>query len=131
MTEPVKPQKKLVVHCKREKFDSYIGRPAKNQPWGFGNPFRMPKYSREDCIKHFKQWLVFGYTQGEKDATPERREWILRHVHELKDLVLGCWCNPQECHGDFLVLLTNTPTNVQRLIDKIDADKPTQQITPV
>ena len=78
-----------VVHCKKEPYDVYIGRPSK-----WGNPFKEGRDgTREEVIELFR-----GY--------------ILRHptllfdlVDELKGKVLGCWCSPKPCHGDVLVEL--------------------------
>ena len=30
---------------------------------------------------------------------------LIESLHELKGKQLGCWCNPKQCHGDFLVKL--------------------------
>jgi hypothetical protein len=75
-----------VVHCARERYDVYIGRPS---IWG--NPFKLgPDGSREEVIKKYKDWLM-GNTE------------VLDRLHELKDKTLGCWCKPHACHGDVLV----------------------------
>lgn len=77
-----------VVHCKKEKYDIYIGRPS---PWG--NPFTIGKDgTREEVINKYREWI---YTQPE----------LLAHVPELKGKTLGCWCAPQACHGDVLIEL--------------------------
>lgn len=52
-------------------------------------------------------WLKFGNTFDNPDATPERRIWVITHVHELKDQTLGCVCKPGECHGDYLADLAD------------------------
>jgi DNA modification methylase len=36
-------------------------------------------------------------------------------VSELKGKVLGCWCKPLPCHGDFLAELANQNQNGKRL----------------
>ena len=33
--------------------------------------------------------------------------YLVAALPELKDKVLGCWCNPLPCHGDVLVELVN------------------------
>lgn len=87
-----------VVHCKKERFDVYIGRPS---IWG--NPFTHLKgrtaakfqvNSREEAIEKYEEWLK---------QQPE----LMARLHELKGKVLGCWCHPQSCHGDVLVRLSN------------------------
>lgn len=75
-----------VVHCKREPYDVYIGRPGK-----WGNPFVVGKDgTRTEVIEKYRIWLL---------NKPE----LLTKIVELKDKVLGCWCSPQACHGDVLV----------------------------
>ena len=52
-----------VVHCKKEEYDVYIGRPSK-----WGNPFShksdtMAKFkvdSREEAIKNYEVWITEG-----------------------------------------------------------------------
>lgn len=76
-----------VVHCKKEKYDIYIGRPSK-----WGNPFPLEDHSREDAISLYEDWI--------KDQ-PE----LLAALPELKGKTLGCWCSPRACHGDVLLRL--------------------------
>ena len=88
-----------VVHCKKELYDVYIGRPSK-----WGNPFShikdgktMAKHivgSRDEAVKSYEEWITSG--DGKH---------LMNDLHELKDKVLGCWCHPQSCHGDVLVKL--------------------------
>jgi hypothetical protein len=88
-----------VVHCKKEKYDVYIGRPSK-----WGNPFThktgtkaefiLP--TREEAIEAYRQWITDG-----------NGKHLLQDLHELKGKTLGCWCKPQSCHGDILIELLN------------------------
>lgn len=90
-----------VVHCKKEPYDIYIGRPSK-----FGNPFEIGiDGDREVVIKKFEEWLKSGNNFNCKNATPEKRNMILNSLGELKNKTLGCWCAPQACHGDVLMEL--------------------------
>lgn len=107
---PIVPESRQIVHCKKGKFTQYIGRPPLGQHWDwkYGNPFEIGKDGdRPTVISKMDQWLKTGQIFGNKNATPERRQWILDHVHELKDETLGCWCNyPEEdCHGRILLEL--------------------------
>lgn len=78
--------KTKVVHCKKEPFDVYIGRPSK-----WGNPFQIGKDgNREEVIEKYKQYLL---------SRPD----LISSLHELKGKTLGCWCKPKPCHGDVLV----------------------------
>lgn len=85
-----------VVHCKRETFDVYIGRPSK-----WGNPFvigpgidKEAAEHRATVIARYEAWLL---------EQPE----LMAALHELRGKVLGCWCAPKACHGDVLVRLAN------------------------
>ena len=81
---------KLVVHCKREPYDVYIGRPSK-----WGNPFSIGKDgTREEVILKYLKWLK---------NQPE----LIAALPELKGKRLGCWCAPKACHGDMLAKLAN------------------------
>jgi len=77
-----------VVHCKRQRYDVYIGRPGK-----WGNPFSIGKDgNREQVIKKYREYIL---------DKPE----LLSQLPELKNKTLGCWCKPQACHGDVLAEL--------------------------
>lgn len=80
--------KTRVVHCKKEPYDVYIGRPSK-----WGNPFTIGKDgNRSEVIWKYEEWIM---TQPQ----------LLADLHELKGKVLGCWCSPSSCHGDVLARL--------------------------
>lgn len=77
-----------VVHCKREPYDIYIGRPGP-----YGNPFVMPRDgNREEVIQKFEAYAR---------ALPN----LLDILEELNGKVLACWCSPLACHGDVWVKL--------------------------
>lgn len=86
-----------VVHCKREPYDIYIGRPSK-----WGNPFahhagtlaRFRVASRDEAVDAYAEWIR---TQPE----------LMAELPELRGKVLGCWCAPKRCHGDVLAELAN------------------------
>lgn len=74
-----------VVHCKREPYDIYIGRPSK-----WGNPFMIGKDgTREEVIEKYREYVL-------------KNDKLMGSLHELKGKVLGCWCAPKSCHGDAL-----------------------------
>ena len=89
-----------VINIKsNERYDVYIGRPSK-----FGNPFTHLKHlggplvivdSREEAIECYGNWIHF------------RPDLIADAKKELKGKVLGCWCDPQDCHGHVLVKIAN------------------------
>ncbi len=79
-----------VVHCKREPFDIYVGRPTQ-----WGNPFEIGRDGdRAAVIKKYEEWL-----RGQPN--------LMRALGELKGKVLACWCAPKPCHGDVLLRLAN------------------------
>ena len=78
-----------VVHCKKESYDVYIGRPSK-----WGNPYVIGKDgTREEVIKKYEDYIVHSQ--------------LLLEIDELTNKVLGCWCKPLPCHGDVLLQLAN------------------------
>jgi hypothetical protein len=87
-----------VVHCKKRRYDVYIGRPS---PWG--NPFSHKKdtlaefrvSSRTEAIRRYEEWLL---------AQPNM---VLRVKNELKGKILGCWCAPLPCHGEVLARIAD------------------------
>lgn len=85
-----------VVHCKKEPYTHYIGRPG---PWG--NPFshlgkslaQFRVYSREEAIQKYEEYA-------------RNQPGLLVMIKALpEDAVLGCWCKPDSCHGDIIVKL--------------------------
>ena len=79
-----------VVHCKREAYDVYIGRPSK-----WGNPFVIGKDgTREQVIEKYGRWLT-------------SQTALMAALPEPKGKTLGCWCTPHACHGDVLAELAN------------------------
>lgn len=90
-----------VVHCKRDPYDVYIGRPSK-----WGNPFshkdetlaEFKVGSRDEAVDAYAGWIM---------EQPE----LLAALPELHGKVLGCWCAPRRCHGDVLVELANACEN--------------------
>jgi len=94
-----------VVHCRKSKYDVYIGRPSK-----WGNPFThindgktLAKYvvgSRTEAVEKYREWITDG--DGKH---------LLNDLVELKGKKLGCWCFPKSCHGDVLVELVKKYCN--------------------
>lgn len=77
-----------VVHCRRDEYDVYIGRPSK-----WGNPFQVGVHgTRRQVIDMYREWIL-------------TQPLLLASMEELRGKVLGCWCKPSDCHGDVLVEL--------------------------
>lgn len=83
-----------VVHCKKEQYDIYIGRPAPGLPGSIWvNPFVIGKDgTRDEVIEKYRQYVL---------SKPE----LLGQLESLRGKVLACWCSPQKCHGDVLIEL--------------------------
>jgi hypothetical protein len=86
-----------VVHCRREPYDVYIGRPSQ-----WGNPFSHKRGadafvvgSRDEAIEAYRRWL---WKRIEIEG-----ETFVRALAELHGKTLGCWCAPKRCHGEILV----------------------------
>ena len=77
-----------VVHCKKEPYDVYIGRPSL-----WGNPFQIGRDgTRAEVIAKYRSYIL---------GKPE----LLQQLEGLRGKTLACWCKPQACHGDVLVEL--------------------------
>ena len=77
-----------VVHCRKEKFDVYIGRPSK-----WANPFLIGKDgTRYQVLRKYEKWIL-------------KQSDLLRSLGELENKILGCWCIPNMCHGHILIKL--------------------------
>ena len=61
----------------------------RNSDWG--NPFEIPNDGDRDTV--CDSYEIFF----------PRKFSLHNRLDELKGKVLGCWCFPQRCHGDFLV----------------------------
>lgn len=78
-----------VVHCKKEKYDVYCGRPGP-----YGNPFTIGKDgNREEVIAKYRAWII------------DKPDLIEKMRVNLKDKVIACWCHPQACHCDIIAEL--------------------------
>ena len=83
-----------VVHCKRAKYDVYIGRGKGGKVGQWGNPFILTRHTtRDEVIKRYRSHLW-----KRLKAEPQLRKELLA----LRGKTLGCWCAPQACHGDVL-----------------------------
>ena len=95
--------KHLVVHCKKGKYDVYVGRKNPTVPESYdpdadkwGNPFKIERDGdRDECLAKYIDWVV-------------KQDHIIQAAKkELKGKVLGCWCAPQGCHGYVLATIAN------------------------
>lgn len=90
-----------VVNIYQSEYDVYIGRAGKGRDGYFGNPH--PIGYCEICFEtHNRAGSITAYSLDFQMRLIEDAEF-LRRVHELKGLVLGCFCKPKDCHGDIIV----------------------------
>jgi hypothetical protein len=84
------------------------------RPGKWGNPFIVgPERTQGEAVGAFRIWLTTdGFTAG----IPERKQWMLDHLHELRGKNLACWCKLWDqkglrvpCHADILLELANAP----------------------
>lgn len=74
-----------VVNKNTKKYDIFIGRGTK-----WGNPFKIGKDgNRSQVIKKYEKYLLSNKV-------------LMNDLHELDGKILGCFCKPEECHGDVL-----------------------------
>ena len=85
-TKPSNRPRTQVVHCKKSKYDVYIGRPS-----DWGNPFVIGKDGdRADVIRKYRDWVM------------RQPDLLSRAKTELRGQRIACWCKPEACHGDVL-----------------------------
>jgi hypothetical protein len=62
------------------------------------NPFKISNnQTRYDVIKKYKKYIVSRIW----------KENLFSELKKLNNKTLGCWCKPEQCHGDVLVELIN------------------------
>lgn len=69
----------------------------------WANPFTVKECgsNRQACEK-YESWL--------RSERPD----LIERLPELQGKVLGCWCKPEDCHGDVLVRLTAEHAGVRK-----------------
>ena len=86
-----RPYQKYVVHCKRSKYDVYVGRPSE-----WGNPFEIGKDgTRKEVVEKYREKIYNDPALMEKAKK------------ELKGKILGCWCASLLCHAEVLAEIAN------------------------
>lgn len=99
----------IVVHCKRAKFDVYIGRAMPGfQASPFANPFKIGvDGTRAEVIQKYEVWL-----REQLRNSP----FLIKSLMELDGKVLGCWCAPQRCHGEVLIKIIEELKTEQKFL---------------
>jgi hypothetical protein len=80
-----------VVNIRSTPYDVYIGRAGKGKSGYFGNPFRLGSESERDAV--IAKYRIWFYERIQNDIEFKNK------IHQLKGLVLGCFCSPKLCHG--------------------------------
>ena len=63
-----------------------------------GNVFKIGvDGNRDEVIRKYKVWLWNEYKKG--GVVKSEIDRLVKMNREGKDLVLGCWCVPLDCHG--------------------------------
>lgn len=83
--------KTSVVNKRDSEYDIYIGRGSK-----WGNPFPLIEQTLEERIRVCELYVRYLYESG-----------LINDISELRGKVLGCYCKPNLCHGDYLAKLAN------------------------
>lgn len=66
----------------------------------WGNPFEMPDDgTRADVVGKFAKFYF------------PNKDGLLAHIDDLRGKVLGCWCYPEDCHGDIIAEVVNREAN--------------------
>ena len=52
----------------------------------------------EERIEKYREYII-----KKLDKDPE----LVKELRQLKGKNLGCWCKPNDCHGDVLIELIN------------------------
>jgi hypothetical protein len=87
------------VDRRNKNYDVYIGRAWAGLPASkWANPFRVRLNQPE--TREERQRVISAYEKYIRNK-PD----LMAAIPELVDQVLGCWCYPEECHGDVLVRL--------------------------
>jgi hypothetical protein len=102
-----------VVNLKANAYDEYIGRRSKpythmltagikpgTEGW-LGNPLPIGRcnicnkeHTRTECISAFKKDFYKAINSRDPD--------FKKHILSMKGKRLGCFCKPQDCHGDVI-----------------------------
>ena len=82
----------------------YIGRPSV-----LGNPFRLVKSEpRGSTLKKHMQYLRDCWAEGPNNPVRAELVRLARLVKNGQDVILGCYCKPNPCHGDNLKYVIET-----------------------
>lgn len=79
----------------------------------WANPFRIKRSKDLDAVAKSRAHVLRKYERyivELLDANPKMVQLLL----ELRGKTLGCWCAPEPCHGDILLKLIETYSDIYR-----------------
>ncbi|QII21743.1 DUF4326 domain-containing protein [Deinococcus wulumuqiensis R12] len=65
-----------------------------------GNPYTMPRYTREDAISAYDGWLRLRLQTALSNRVAEMVDELISRVQTGENIALCCWCAPLPCHAD-------------------------------
>jgi hypothetical protein len=68
---------------------------------------KFKSIDRNGAVADFESWLLIMDPKWEK-IEAERRRFVLSKIDSMKGKKLGCFCEPQLCHGSVYVRLVGT-----------------------
>ncbi len=86
-----------------KKFDVYIGRACNMGSWKlkkskWANPYSVKMYGIK-AIPMYKEYLL-------------NNKELMNDIMELDGKILGCWCEPNDCHGDVLIEIIDSKKRI-------------------
>lgn len=82
--------RKGIVFIEGERF------PKNDSQWC--NPYKIQgEITREKCLEQYKEYLLNLLNDPE----------IKKQFLQLYGKVLGCWCSPEQCHGNIIIDILN------------------------
>jgi len=90
-----------VVNIRDQDYDVYIGRAGHGQSGYFGNRHPIGRCFSCGCV-HDRAGAIAAFRKDFKRRIANDAEFK-RRVEALKGKSLGCFCSPEECHGDVYV----------------------------
>jgi len=81
---------------------TYVGRSCMGwRASALGNPFRIgADGDRKEVIEKYRVWL-YGQVKMKGAAYLELMRLVKRYQRN-EDIVLGCWCYPEQCHAEVI-----------------------------
>ena len=89
----------------------YVGRAnpkLKLKDCGLSNPYKVKphgKYTRDEAIAQYIATSILWAGKGPRHL--EANPWALQEIRDARNKDLFCWCAPENCHADWLLILAN------------------------